>query len=246
MAVNYGITVPGITEGLAFYLDANNIRSYPKSGTSWFDIGPRGLLGTMTNVSFSGNDMTFNGTSSQVEMNYTQTNVLKYSVEVWAKTSATGGMAFVQNRGISGQGTGKSLTMGLLSPGGGPSGTTGAMLFTLDSDGIGQGLYSNTTYNDGNWHQFVGVLDIPNGVSLTTAYLKMYVDGIQITSVNGWGVSTSVSPFTGLGNLRIGYHELWNHRLNGSLNVVKIYDNKALTADEVTKNFNALRGRFGI
>ena len=38
-----------ITDGLVLNLDAGNIKSYPESGTTWFDKSGNGNDGTLTN-----------------------------------------------------------------------------------------------------------------------------------------------------------------------------------------------------
>ena len=38
-----------VRDGLAFYLDAANTKSYPGSGTTWTDISGKGNDGTLTN-----------------------------------------------------------------------------------------------------------------------------------------------------------------------------------------------------
>lgn len=53
-----------ITNGLILCLDAGNPVSYPGSGNTWFDLSGKGYNATMSNISFSSNFMTFNGTSS--------------------------------------------------------------------------------------------------------------------------------------------------------------------------------------
>ena len=69
----------------------------------------------------------------------------------------------------------------------------------------------------------------------------MFMDGIQVvddfdigTMQNGTGV------FTIWGNVASAG---W---FNGKIPLIRIYKGKGLTGTEVTQNFNALKGRFGL
>ena len=47
MSYNNGPKI--VTNGLIFNADAGFTPSYPTSGTSWYDLGPSGNTGTLTN-----------------------------------------------------------------------------------------------------------------------------------------------------------------------------------------------------
>ena len=58
----------GIESGLVLYLDAANVKSYPGSGTSWFDLSGQNNTGTLINNptydSANRGSWSFNGTSN--------------------------------------------------------------------------------------------------------------------------------------------------------------------------------------
>lgn len=61
MASRYSPGIP--SNGLVFAVDAKNTKSYPGSGTTWKDLGPDKLDGTITNATFNGTDaISFDGT----------------------------------------------------------------------------------------------------------------------------------------------------------------------------------------
>ena len=61
MASRYSPGIP--SNGLVFAVDAINTKSYPGSGTTWKDLGPDKLDGTITNATFNGTDaISFDGT----------------------------------------------------------------------------------------------------------------------------------------------------------------------------------------
>jgi Concanavalin A-like lectin/glucanases superfamily len=246
MSAIVGPNVYGVVDGLAFCLDAKNKKSY--NGGNWKDLGPKALTGTHTNLTHNGNYFTFPG-NGYVEMNYTQYQTLQYSVEVWAKTSYNSGHnTIIQNRGMSGGDSGLSLSFGLTGGANGPPSITGALYYGLDTSGIAKVKRSNVSYNDGNWHQFVGVFSALSGDSIiNTSYFTLYVDGTLISATTDWTAGGSgTAPLTGLGNMTIGRHDSWASYFTGDISIVKVYDKKALTANEVTVNFNAMRRRFNL
>ena len=61
MATSYSPDIP--RNGLVFAVDAINTKSYPGSGTTWKDLGPDKLDGTINNATFNGTDaIAFDGT----------------------------------------------------------------------------------------------------------------------------------------------------------------------------------------
>jgi hypothetical protein len=88
--------------------------------------------------------------------------------------------------------------------------------------------------NNNQWHHVVGTYD------RTTTTARIYVDG-ALRNTNG---AIATGPTTNTQPLLIGSRS-GTAGLGGTIGVAKIY-NRALTAAEVTQNFNALRGRYGI
>lgn len=61
-----------VYDGLRMYLDAANIKSYPGSGSTWFDLSNNNNNGTLSNTTFDsevGGCFSFNGSSSYVNLN---------------------------------------------------------------------------------------------------------------------------------------------------------------------------------
>lgn len=89
----------------------------------------------------------------------------------------------------------------------------------------------STTHALNTWYQFVGSYDGTN--------MRFYRNGVLTNTVaasgtlGGTGISMVVGSFSGA------------YFSQGQIPVVKIY-NRTLSADEVSQNFNALRGRYGI
>jgi hypothetical protein len=98
--------------------------------------------------------------------------------------------------------------------------------------------YGSTTLQANTWYNAVLVSD-PSGTSY-----QMYLNGVA-----EGGDHTTYSWNASYSGLRVRYIGRGNstntRRLNGMVPSTKIY-NRALTADEIAQNFNALRGRYGI
>jgi hypothetical protein len=89
----------------------------------------------------------------------------------------------------------------------------------------------NGVGNDNKWHHIIYSYD-----GSTTAF---YFDAIY---QNGYAKSGALNGGSSA-NLTIGNGDA--SLFNGDIAVVRVY-NRALTSTEISQNFNALRGRFGI
>ena len=67
---------------------------------------------------------------------------------------------------------------------------------------------------------------------------KVYLNGVEIASQSGGLGKTATTEFS-VGCIN------QNHWVNGFIPIVTQY-NRALTTSEITQNYNALRGRFGL
>ena len=69
MAFSYSPKI--VTDGLVLYLDAENTRSYPGTGTTWSDLSRDGNNGTLTNGptvdSGNGGSIVFDGSNDYVD-----------------------------------------------------------------------------------------------------------------------------------------------------------------------------------
>jgi hypothetical protein len=94
MGFNYSPKI--VTDGLVLCLDAANSRSYPGSGTTWFDLSGNGNNGTLANgPTFNANNngsIVFDGTNDYVEITNRNTNLefqpsQAFTVSTWFKTT---------------------------------------------------------------------------------------------------------------------------------------------------------------
>jgi hypothetical protein len=222
--------------GLVLCLDAGNTKSYPGSGTAWTDLSGNSNTGTLVNSptysSGNGGFFTFNGTNNEVTTTTQFTNPQTFSISAWFKTSSASGrkiIGFETNQtGTATSGYDRHIYIG----------SDGKLYFGL-YDGLVKTAISPLTYADNNWHYVVGTY----GSEGTT--IRLYVDGAS--------VATATASFAENlnGYWRIAGYNLanWTNASNGyftgNIAQASIY-NRGLTAAEVSQNFNALRGRFGL
>jgi hypothetical protein len=104
--------------------------------------------------------------------------------------------------------------------------------FVEIADSSNDGYTSTTTINTGEYYHVV--------ISKTPSNGTLYVNGVAEDSH-----TPTLAAAAWSGDWRIGAR--WNntYNLNGELPIMKIY-NQALTSTEITKNFNAIRSRFGL
>ena len=103
-------------------------------------------------------------------------------------------------------------------------------------------INNNYGAGDNNWHQFASVSSF--GTS-STPYTKFYLDGIYKSEVILTGSTVGVYRPTDPSEMIWGAWKPNDRNFNGKTNCFMYY-NRALTAEEISQNFNATRGRFGI
>jgi len=223
MGVSYNTKT--VTSGLVLCLDAANRKSYPGSGTTWTDLSGSGFNGTLTNGptfgSADGGSIVFDGTNDIVTTTYVSTNT--YTFSAWFKTNVVSS-GF---RNIISIPT-PNYSLILLD-----NDTSNLGFWTLDALTSGSTL-STPTISTNTWYNVVFVRE---GNSITGGY-KAYLNGILYGNANTGTWSTTAS-------LSVGGRTDVSQPLNGNISQVLIY-NRALSALEVSQNFNALRGRYGI
>ena len=221
-----------VTNGLVLHLDAANIKSYPRSGTTWNDMSGNRNNGTLTNgptfSSGNGGSIVFDGTDDYVNTN-TLTGSLTTTVCVWCKVNYASSKNFGR---IVEKGTNSEWTLCLnkaLSP------ATKFNLQYFDSNNI---LQSNTDI-DSTKYQFVAATIQDNG---TSASASLYVNGILDKTGNR---AVTVSNLNGSIFIGSNQNYLSTASTNGNIPMVWYYS-RVLSASEILQNYNATKTRFGL
>lgn len=229
---------PVVDSSLVLWLDAGQTTSYPGSGTTWTDLSGNGNNGTLVNTP------EFN-TSGYFRFDYTQSesvtfasvstlqflNRSPYTLEAWVYPT--------RNPGASNW-TGifdRESTFNLARDGYNiyflGSATTNVSFATerFASGGFAVSYASDENTILNKWQHIVATYD---GTTLSL-YHNAISRGTPITSTGNITNNTKALTIA----LRAGQY------FDGNISNARIY-NKALTATEISRNFNALRGRYGI
>ena len=227
-----------VQDGLVFMVDANNIVSYPKSGTSTYNL-TGSQVGTLTNgVGFSTNNggyWTFDGVDDYIAVSSPQTlnpGTNSFTIEYWCYISPS-----LPDAGFSCALEARSTSnlYGFLSiayyPGGYMS------LFVNGANDPGQNVYTSTTapVQKNTWVHQTAVVD------RTTQQITFYYNGIQTGNKVNLTDTGTLDPGSGY-TYYIG-GDLGGSEMNGNIASLRQY-NKALSASEVRQNYEATKDKF--
>lgn len=233
MSVNYNPRV--VTDGLVLCFDAGNAKSYPGSGSTWTDLSGLGNNGTLVNspTYSSGNkgSLVFNGTSSYVSVaNSSSVNpgTGSFSIVVWVNSDPSAGGdgwdLWVAKRANGSNGYYLGAANGL------------GVRFMLGNDTSSRTDTGFISYTNNTWAMFTAILD--RTANTQTVIRNDNAESSSVTPSGGNYSNTgtlSIGADIGMGAFYVG----------GSISYVQLYS-KALTTAEVSQNFNAIRGRYGI
>ena len=226
-----------VTSGLVMCLDAGNRKSYPGTGSKWYDLSGNGyhfdLLNSPTfNSSDSGGTLSFTNSASQTAK-YTSFPF------AFANGSFTIGITTYYIPATSNEGV-------LLCAAGGGIYNSGAVGLEARFRGTSQIEYS---VNDGigSGIRLQSVPSNPWGGRWSMIWVRhtaqasatLYDIGAPITtqSYSGEIASATTSDFyIGRG---------WDTYFNGKISTVHLYD-RALSENEILQNVNTTKGRFGL
>lgn len=220
-----------VLSGLTLCLDAGNPKSYPGSGTTWTDLSGINSSGELVNSpTYNSSNLGYFQfvTDDYARIpNNTALDTQTPTVEVWVKTNATTQSGFWFEKGDVN--TQYSLFQ------------EGSVIQWRQYFSSGQGLTNLSTVtatymNTSSWYQVVG--------TYTSGARRLYINGVLVNSDSQSGTINTNASGMSIGVFG-GYNGARGYYYNGNLSICKIY-NRALSADEISQNFNALRGRYGI
>lgn len=207
---------PGISN---YYATAGTAKT---RGTTLSDLSGRGNNGTLTNgptfSSANGGSIVFDAVDDRFSGSFV-CNKTYYSVDFWCYPTAL---------------TDYNWAIGFNSFWGdfGLHTTVSGGVYVGTSVASRISPWRNNVFVLNTWQNFTWTFD--NGTA------KFYKNGVLETSANlALSASTEFTSYNGGGGGAAS-------NCTGRLSIFKVYSNKVLTATEITQNFNALRGRFGI
>ncbi len=236
----YGIASGVVTDGLVLALDAGISRSYPGSGTTWFDVSGRGNNGTLNGPTFSsanGGSIVFDGTDDYVTIPSStdyEFGTGDFTIEWWQYIESFVSQYFaIIHANANGANGSQNASIGIRYE------SSGSFL-RVGGNGVSTVDFTSLTTSTGVWTHCTLVR--------TGSTLKFFVNTTQVGGDKTFtsNVSTaSPSNSTGyIGGAVFGAGTFYSN--NGKISNLRVYRGKGLTVAEIQQNFNALRVRFGI
>lgn len=227
-----------VTDGLVLSLDAANSKSYSGSGSTWVDLSNNGTDATLFGSPIlSSGSFTMNGSTTYVNTGYKfLRNYDNGTISIWAKANNTSVIGHFYYEGSGGDGFGGEIEATMTS--GNPA--NAISIWFPKSDG--SFWYSSISMPSNTW--FNCVLTYSYSAGNTSANVSAYFNGI----LNSSATVVPNRSFTG-GNSLLGRPEGYGatpaRSFSGNISKFDFY-NRVLSATEISNNFNALRGRYGI
>jgi hypothetical protein len=214
---------PIVTDGLIFAVDANNIISYPKSGTTAYDLTGSNN-GTLTNgvgyLPNNGGTFDFDGTDDYIDCgNSSVFNFTTTTISCWFRKSQDSLYKGLVDKGRDGYGAWSLNVDEVYS----------TATFKANISGTGRAITALSTYDNNTWTNVVGVFDGTN--------LMIYQNGVLSNSASYPGSMNTNSTSVRIGAANDGLY------YNGDIANAKIY-NRALSAAEIQQNYQSEQYRF--
>jgi hypothetical protein len=231
MAFNYSPKIA--TDGLVLYLDAANTRSYPGTGTTWSDLSRGGNNGSLINGptfnSANGGSIVFDGSNDYVDCGNIDDikNASQVSISIWTYIDDISFRILLGQNLISGTDHFQLYYW-----------TANTLYIWIKSGNVGTVSYVNTSsiVNINQWYNFTLVFD---GTLTNNDRCKLFLNGGNDIITNR---GTMPTTFTNSSESFLIGRGL-NGYFDGRMSNTQIY-NRALSTEEVTQNYNALKGRF--
>ena len=235
-----------VTDGLVLCVDAANSKSYVSGSTTWRDISLNSFNGSFVNGptfnNANGGSIVFDGSNDYISFGAVSTTSPlsftsgSFTLEHWVKPTALQPGTYF---GLTNMILTKEISAGLTINYATQITTSGSVSFIHRDNS--ESLIFNT-FTIGNILNTVSHLVFAANSSGTQ--ILLYVNGILSGTQNltGKPVTPYNSQLVSIGGGNIGNT---NAAFIGNIYVNRIY-NRALTAQEILQNYNALKGRFGL
>lgn len=218
---------PSIGACPVLYLDAAVTTSYPGTGTTWYDLSGNGNDGTLigsgiTYASTNDGVLNFPGVATRVEtVSQTYSNTTTWSAWIQCKQVMNAFNMFM----------GRYLPYFAFV-------NCDHLVFSNKISGVQKSLTSPTNLAINNWYYMAFTTEYDG----TNTTMRIYVNGSQVASGTYAGTQDTSAKKFAVGD---GGNDATWYPFNGLISNVKVYG-YTLSADEISKNFNAQRSRYGI
>ena len=233
--INGGWRGPNIVkDGLVLYLDASSRTSYSSlfSPTTWKDISGLSNNGTLINGptfdSANGGSIVFDGSNDNIDCgpaSFLTSSLTGLTVNAWVYSTNSRIAIIAEN------GTNSTTNTFYLA-----QETVNYFTFQVCGTTTNDLVYTNFIYQTNTWYNLVGVWSPNNRV-------EIYSNGVLSSGLRANSAQTSL--INGNRNLFLGIRPASSVPFQGRIAYFSIY-NRALSATEITQNYNATRTRFGL
>jgi hypothetical protein len=238
-----------VEDGLILHLDAANGRSYPNTGTGWFDLsGNNNHFQLFNSPTFNVNKFVFDGVNDYARsintVNISDTNniTVEYVFNPLTYTTGSGNVKVLMEATTNFNSFSTGFYFGYNDTG------PGSWLYDISINVRGNNLYNINAWDKGFLQS--------NTPVFFTAILNKSLSGQRETILYTNGIFRNpvnyVSGFNSDNTNNFGNDLIFINGRNGNnffgnieIYSIKIYK-KILSNSELEKNFNVLRGRFGI
>ena len=220
-----------VRDGLVLYLDAGNPSSYIGSGTAWKDLSGNGHTGTIDGCTFTTSNhglLDFDGSNDHVDVASSSDFTFgtgDYTISYWINIDTV---------------TSTETVLDLRDADSSSSTNNGYGDYYQNSSGIKYKTWSNvsnnyytstSSFSTGTWYNVTPLRD--------DGTFKLYINGSLDGSTSNTDDFPSVKCIIG-----------WNvnnqsgKSFDGKMGSIMIYKGKALSATEITQNYNVLKERY--
>lgn len=238
-----------VTDGLILHLDAANTKSYPGSGTTWYDISGNNNNGTLANGEFVSTGKYLQNTGGI--SNFFTTTISHSTTLNNTLINTTGGWTIEEviwtNSTTYPEADGGSVAS-TSAYGTGATGFDWNHGIEIGTFQFGQSSNSPSVYEDSFQLTVPSPYNVFNTWRVRTMiwdrsgnYNYLYINGVLIGS--GSTPNTAGTSIYDGGGIVFGSLYGWKHF--GRRAGIKIY-NKVLTAQEIRQNYNATKSRFNL
>lgn len=224
-----------VTNGLVLNVDAGFDPSYPTTGTTWYDLSGNTNNGTLTNGptfnSTNSGSIVFDGVDDYVQVTSPFGNIdwstRAWSFSSWMKLDTLGDKCLVN---LNSSNSSHYIVTNVFY-----TDQKSYWYFIKNSTAV-QTNFTQTT-SEFPTNQIFHFTMTYNGNGLSSGNIKFYKNGNLLTTIEGGSA--------GLGNLTGLQIGGTYYPLDGNVYNFLMYD-KVLSQSEITQNYNAQKGRFGL
>ncbi len=236
-----------VTDGLVLALDAANPKSYPGSGTTWYDLSGNNNNATLSSTfdseySYESTYFSSRPTIQLNEVDDSDSSVweVSYSSELSPNNGWTVAGFLNINGSQSGNGTGWFHKTGNGDERGihiEPIGSN----FRINGASSWSHININVSSYHNKWTYYTATYKTTGTYGTSTGDLKFYANGELLTSINSFIPAADTTSVIRLGR-RNGH---FKHFLNGDTATYQYYT-RELSQSEIAQNYNALKSRFNL